>query len=363
MIDPDPEMRSGRGPLAGQPASVWPVAHGAGRTVGIALLIFEILIVILAFWRSQSAGGVALWLLWLLMLAMVAAAVGTSWLLRGLGGLSYGLDDEKLTVRWMGRPHVIALAEIVAVEYDPHVPVSASGWEPFWPGLSIATQRRKDGIWRVWATLPRRSRVRIRTMSGGIEISPLRPIRFLVDIDHRRARRPDMPAMPQARPAPTRRPVEDAPPRRKPAAPDRERPETAPPADDGFAAASPARPGPVVYFYRDLFRDGLLHDRLSSNLIALGVIIPLLMVAFLISQMEGVPDPVALHWDALGEVARTGSPSALWQLPVLSGLILVGNTALAALLIAVDRFLARLMLMATPFVQIAAAVALIRLVS
>lgn len=363
MIDPEPEMRSGRGPLAGQPASVWPVAHGAGRTVGIALLVLEILIIIIAFWRSQSAGGAALWILWLLMLAMVAAAVGTSWLLRGLSGLVYDLDDEKLTVHWMGRPHVIALAEIVAVEYDPHVPVSASGWEPFWPGLSVATHRRADGIWRVWATLPRRSRVRIRTTSGGVEISPLRPILFLVDIDHRRARRPDMPASPVEQPVLPRRRPESPLRHEEPIVAEEEQLPIAPPLDEPAPVARAGRQSPFVFLYRDLFRAGLLSDRLSSNLIAVGVIIPLLMVAYLISQMEGVPDPVALHWDALGEIEHTGSPAALWQLPVLAGLILIGNTALATLLMAVDRFLARLILAATPFVQIVAAIALIRLVS
>ena len=355
MTDPEVQDWARRERGSGQATtSVWPAAHGAGRGFGLALLVVELLIVIVAFWRSQSASGLILWLFWLLIVAMVAVAAITSWLLRGVGTMSYAVDDHQLTIRWMGRKHVVALGEIVEVEYDPHLPPPSSGWEPIWPGLVVWTRRRRDGVWRAWATLPPRGRVRIRTTSGGVEISPQRPIRFLVDIDRRRAG--SVPAEPE-------RWREPAWPQSSPAAPE---PRRHPPESESRAEPSVpphTEPGLLRHAYQRLFRSDLLGDRLSSNLLAVGVIIPLLMVAYLFSQLEGVPDPVALHWDALGEVDRVGPPSSLWQLPVLAVLILVGNTLLATVLVAVDRFLSRLMLVATPVVQIIAAIALLRAVN
>lgn len=363
MIDSEHRGWGGRDHAAGQSASsVWPAAHGAGRAVGIALLVVALLALALALWRSQSASGLTLWLLWLAVIAAAALAAASLWLTRSVGTMRYLLDDNQLTIRWMGRKHVVALGEIVEVEYDPHLPSPSSGWEPIWPGLVVWTRRRRDGVWRAWATLPPRGRVRIRTTSGGVEISPSRPIRFLVDIDSRRARGGSPVTLEQS----YRRELERRPelpwPQPEPVAP---APLPGPPLPEP-PVEPPARArtelGLIRYAYHQLFRKELLGDRLSSNLLAVGVIIPLLMVAYLFSQIEGVPDPVALHWDALGEVDRVGPPSSLWQLPVLAVLVLVGNTVLAIVLVAVDRFLARLVLAATPIVQIIAAIALIRAV-
>ena len=121
--------------------------------------------------------------------------------------------------------------------------------------------------------------------------------------------------------------------------------------------------GSIQHIYEQLFRRELLGDRVASNLIAMGVAIPLLMAAYLFSQYEGVPNPVPLHWDALGDVDRVGEPSALWLLPIMGAIVLVVNTFAATLLMAVDRFLARLILLAVPIVQIVAFIALVRLVT
>ena len=358
MTDPNLQGWARRERGSGQPMpGIWPAAHGAGRGFGVALLVVEFLLVVVAFWRSQSASGPVLWLLWLLILALIALAALTTWLLRSVGTMHYVVDNHQLTIRWMGRKHVVALGEIVEVEYDPYLPAQSSGWEPIWPGLVVWTRRRRDGLWRSWATLPPRGRVRIRTTSGGVEISPQRPIPFLVDIDRRRAGGAPPVEMPlPAEPEPWREP---APRRSEPSA----REPHSPPAASAPARSTRTELGLLSHAWRQLFRIELLGDRLSSNLLAVGVIIPLIMVAYLFSQLEGVPDPVALHWDALGEVDRVGPPSALWQLPVLAVLVLVGNTVLATVLVAVDRFLSRLMLAAIPIVQIIAAIALIRAVS
>lgn len=362
MIDHERQNWARRDDRAGQPASsVWPAAHGAGRGVGVALLVLELLLVVVAFWRSQPASGPLLWLLWLIILTLLVLAGITIWLVRSIGTIRYTVDDHQLTIRWMSRKHVVALGEIVEVEYDPHIPPPSSSWEPIWPGLVVWTRRRRDGVWRAWATVPPRGRVRIRTTSGGVEISPLRPIRFLVEIDRQRAGGPPVAFEPPQPAAPAHRDEPERAMRERSPAASRHEPDDAEP-PTASAQAKRSEFGLIRYAYRHLFRVELLGDRLSSNLLAVSVIIPLLMVAYLFSQLAGVPDQIALHWDALGEVDRVGPPSALWQLPTLAALVLVGNTLLATALVAVDRFLSRLMLAATPVVQIIAAIALLRII-
>jgi hypothetical protein len=126
--------------------------------------------------------------------------------------------------------------------------------------------------------------------------------------------------------------------------------------------ASASGPGIVGYVYGTLFRQRLLGDRVASNFVAAGVILPLLMAGYLYSQYEGIPSIVPIHWDALGDVDRVVGPRALWRLPVMAVLILLANTFLATLLTAVDRFLARLLAAAIPIAQIITFIALVRAV-
>jgi hypothetical protein len=118
-----------------------------------------------------------------------------------------------------------------------------------------------------------------------------------------------------------------------------------------------------TYGYHYWFRQQLLGDPTASKLIALGVTLPLLMAAFLYSQYEGLPSQVTLHLDAHGVPDSVGKPRDVWQLPLFAVSVLAINTALATMAIAVDRFLARLLVGITPVVQIVASVALWRIVN
>ena len=101
---------------------------------------------------------------------------------------------------------------------------------------------------------------------------------------------------------------------------------------------------------------------MASGLVAVGVIIPLLMIAFLYSQYEGISAVVPLHWDAHGDVDAVGTRRDLWRLPLIAVLVLVLNTTLATVVLLVDRFLARFLVAVTPVVQIIAFIALIHAV-
>jgi len=115
-----------------------------------------------------------------------------------------------------------------------------------------------------------------------------------------------------------------------------------------------------LVWLRDQFREQLLGDQVSSTLLALGVIVPVLMIAFLYNQSAGLSNQIPLHWDAVGTVDEVGEPRDLWRLPLMAFVLLIGNTAGATLLIGVDRFLTRLLLGATPIAQAIAFVLLLR---
>jgi hypothetical protein len=317
-----------------------------------------------------------------------------SYLLASIATIRYVLGDQALTVRWRHTAHVVPYAAIDEIVYDPNQPASGRGWELFWPGFYVYSRRLANRVLRVVATLDAQRRVAILTSGEAIELSPERPVLFLAELDRRRfgvsrgpvsethqesprdssvplrmpPRRPPPSADPRFRPRERR---DDTPPERQPQPQDAPRLSQSPPPqdepfDDLSRTASPVRSTPsrsfpeVVVWLRQQFRDQLLGDQLSSTLLAVGVIVPLLMVAFLVNQQAGLPDAIPLHWDANGAVDVVGEPRDLWRFPLMAGVLLVGNTAVATLLIAVDRFLTRLLLAATPVVQVLAFIALAR---
>jgi uncharacterized membrane protein len=118
-----------------------------------------------------------------------------------------------------------------------------------------------------------------------------------------------------------------------------------------------------VVTFRDLFRDRLLADQVSSVLVAMGVVLPVLMVAYLYSQYEGLPQQIPIRWDASGDVEVLSSPGGLWRFPRIAITLLVVNTFLATLAIEVDHYLSRLLLAGVPVAQVILFVALVRAVN
>jgi uncharacterized membrane protein len=112
-----------------------------------------------------------------------------------------------------------------------------------------------------------------------------------------------------------------------------------------------------------MLRKDLLHDRTASTLVAIGIIIPVFMLAYTFNEVDFLPDGLPLHWDAAGEVDRTGDASSIWPLPLLALTVLVVNTGLATLVLPFDRVVARLLVSFTPLVQIAIGIALLRIVN
>jgi hypothetical protein len=339
------------GPRPPAPRAEWKASASFGRLVGLLLIAGAALLAIVCVFQARDAAG-AQRAGWFIAFVVATLAVGLlGYLYRGIGSITYTFGADELVITWLSQRHVVPLSEIERVTWEPREPPPWRGLEPIWPGYYVSVRRTPEGIWRSWATQSPQRRVRITTATEIVAISPERPILFLAELARRRQR---VVVEPLFEPAA----IPDASPLAEPGT------EPAATAEPPPPPTPPPAPRPLwFYAWDELFRGKLLHDEVASSLIAAGVALPLLMAAYLFSQYEGVLDRVPLHWDAHGRVDRVGQPSDLWRLPLMAVALLVTNTALATLLIALDRYLARLMTAATPIAQAVIFVALIRAVS
>jgi len=76
-----------------------------------------------------------------------------------------------------------------------------------------------------------------------------------------------------------------------------------------------------------------------------------------------VPDSIALHYNALGDIDSFGKPRDLWLFPILAAALLIVNTALATFAELFERFISRLLLASTPLIQLLACIAMLRLMN
>jgi hypothetical protein len=359
-----PEPSSTGGSRDGAPRAEWKASASFGRLIGLLLIAGAALLAVVCVLRARDAAGTerAGWFVAFIVATMAVGLLG--YLYRGIGSITYTFGADDLVVSWLSQRHVVRLAEIERVVWEPRRPAPWRGLEPIWPGYYVSTRRTPEGVWRSWATQSPQRRIRLVTASEVVAISPERPILFLAELARRRQRVVVEPVFePVAWSAVDRTLQPDVyPETASPQTPD-VGPAGAPSSSAAQTVPRPALRPLWLYAWDQLFRGRLLHDEVASSLIAAGVALPLLMFAYLFSQYEGLLDQVPLHWDAHGRVDRVGQPSDLWKLPLMAVVLLVINTALATLLIALDRYLARLMTAATPIAQAVIFVALIRAVS
>jgi hypothetical protein len=386
--DDGPGSRSERSRVDATPASggrdVWRASASFGWLIGALLLLLAGagIVVLLLRVPSTSGGQRIAWIS--AAVALTALTIGIAVVLRALPTMRYRFAGDALIVEWLGQRRVVPLSEITAITFEPSEPLRLPGWEPFWPGYYVARVRTISGTWHSWATQQPHRRVRLSTASGIVAISPERPVRFIAELERRQRAAGHAPVAPNpvldsdASPEPAERPTAAPRPldaRHDVAAvPSRERGEPKlsarrrKPLADLRLPGGTARPGrnPVVAWllaYRDLFRDRLLADPVASALVAVGVVLPVLMLAYLYSQYEGLPGQIPIQWDASGDVAELTSPSGLWRFPRIAVAVLVVNTALATLVIGIDRYLARLLVAGIPLTQLILAIALIRAIN
>jgi hypothetical protein len=389
---PEPPRRPTPPFSLGDDEAVWGASASFGKLIGVVLIALAGVLLAIAVWRVTETEGNSRLLALAAAVMFAIAVVALVYLQRGLYSIRYVLGDDHLTIAWLNERHTIPFEDIRAITYDPRGDLRARGYERFWPGFFVSTMQMRDGVWHSVATQEPGRRIRFTTSRGIYAISPERPVLFLSELARRRQgvtglsqpeglpqRLPTswpqppvrLPDRPISVPIPTRQAPSPSDTGPLPAPPTEARvpPPSTTPGHQQRAARPPTEPvGQQVrerdwlFVYRTLFRERLLGDQVASGLLAVGVMLPLLMIAFLYSQYEGIPASIPLHWNAHGEVDQFGTRRELWRLPLLSVVVLVFNTLLATLVLTVDRFLARFLTAATLVAQAIAFIALIRAV-
>ena len=322
--------------------NVWRPSAGFGRLVGVGLIAFFGLAGIVALLLLIRAEG-AMQVPWLFMLLAASGGVGgIAHLLRGLASLRYVLTEDHLRIEWMRETRRVPYDDMLEVIYHLRERLELPARERYWPGFYVSVVQTRGGVWRSYATVPPNRRVRITTPSAVVAISPERPVLFIQELERRRLNRPEGVLLESTS----------------------EIALVAPPLSEARPAAAPGRVG-ALPFQRsiDMLRKDLLLDRTASTLVAIGIIIPVFMLAYTFNEVEFLPDGLPLHWDANGDVDRAGDASSIWTLPLLALTVLVVNTGLATLVLPFDRVAARLLVSFTPVVQIAIGIALLRIVN
>jgi hypothetical protein len=110
-------------------------------------------------------------------------------------------------------------------------------------------------------------------------------------------------------------------------------------------------------------RGQLWTDRWAILLALLGVVLNATLAVTLWRHFETLPELIAVHFNAYGEVDLIGGKSDIFKLPMFGAAIWVANTALAVVAGPHDRVLARLVLGIGVFVQVIFGVAAWRILS
>ncbi len=105
----------------------------------------------------------------------------------------------------------------------------------------------------------------------------------------------------------------------------------------------------------DFFR-----DHVAVLLLSIATLSALAMAGVLAARSGGLADVIELRYDATGAPARWGTPSSLWQLPLLAGMVTLINLVLAVWLSTYDRFAGRFLLATASVVGLLAWIPLVR---
>lgn len=109
----------------------------------------------------------------------------------------------------------------------------------------------------------------------------------------------------------------------------------------------------------------LLSDTPALLFLGVGLLLTAAMVVFITLRYSHLPAQIALHFGPAGsgQPDRIGEKRELWTLPILAGIVLAANAALAWGLHQYDRFAARLLALGTGLVGLVAWVVLLTLIN
>ncbi len=95
-------------------------------------------------------------------------------------------------------------------------------------------------------------------------------------------------------------------------------------------------------------------------LLGIATLSGLIMAGVLAGRTGDLPGVIALRTDAVGAATRWGTPSSLWELPLLAGMVTLANVILAWWLASFDQFASRFVLAAAIVVGLLTWIPLVR---
>jgi uncharacterized membrane protein len=101
----------------------------------------------------------------------------------------------------------------------------------------------------------------------------------------------------------------------------------------------------------------LLADPLALGLIVVALTLDVVLAVILWRQYETLPELIALHFNAYGEVDLIGGKNEIFKLPIIGAVVWTANALLAFVAWPSEPVLARLMLGVSVLVQVIFAVA------
>ncbi len=219
----------------------------------------------------------------LVLLSLPWLALLAYWLY-GLLTLRYHLDRNRLFIRWGVIWQTIPLPEVARIEHGPRL---TSPWRyrgVWWPGYWVGHgQVAGVGLTLFYATAPAARQVMLVTPALAYAISPPDPAAFVRELELRRNMGPTQ-----------------------------------------WVEQSSHQPA--------FTRWPLWADRAAQALLALGGVTATALFGRLCWRYPSLPERLALHFDAQGQVDRIGQRGDLFILPVI-GLIVLGANLLLGLLL------------------------------
>ncbi|MFZ5917502.1 MAG: PH domain-containing protein [Chloroflexota bacterium] len=215
--------------------------------------------------------------------------------LYGLASLRYHLDRNRLFVRWGATWQVIPLPAVERTVVGVRLVSPASYRGAWWPGY-WAGRGTVEGVGTTlfYASRPLARQIVLVTPTTAYALSPPDPEAFLRELAHRRSMGPTQ-----------------------------------------AVAQTSHRPAWVDW--------PILHDKSAQGFLALGILTGAMLFARLCGRYPALPDRVAFHFDAQGQVDRIGQRAELFILPVIGWFVLAVNQILGLWLYRRERVGAYLM--------------------
>lgn len=274
----------------------------------------------LVFGGSRQPGPA---MLLMCVLAAILAAAGAVLLVWAIGyqRLAYALTDSALSIDWLGRRVIVPYAAIQGIYTGQRLSGHATPSVPRWPGINVGPARvRGIGRLRFFATSSDQAHLTIITVEhGGVIVSARDPGAFRAALIERVEQ------------------YEGGPREASPLAWHQKPPTTAP-----WTA---------------------LADFWLVASAFVGVVALLLVMLVITSRFDGLPEQIALRFDASSQPNQIAPKSDLVRLPLFGLICLVLNWALGAGVHPKEPLLARLLWVGAVVVQLVLLIGVLRIVA